>query len=309
MVIAESLRSKLETVFGQLQPDCTLFSGGLDSSIAAALSGCKTGILVTLGNEAPDIEHARRVASALDMDIIHRVVDFQEAIEAIPDVIRILRSFDPAIPNDVTVYFGLKEAHMRGFRSVMTGDGADELFGGYSYMADLPDLDGYIRHLAGTMSFNSQSLGRHFDQHMMQPFLHPEIVDIALGIPPSLKIRQHDGKLTGKWILRTALKAILPEDELWQDKRPLETGSGMTALNAALGSQISDEHFHDSRLAENIHFFNKAHLFYYETYRTVVGKIPPRRASEDQCGGCAAGIPQYKGHCRICGWTKGINYE
>ncbi|MHB8111556.1 MAG: asparagine synthase C-terminal domain-containing protein, partial [Syntrophorhabdaceae bacterium] len=229
--IAGALRRKLAEVFEKFHPECILFSGGLDSSIAAALSGCKTGIIVTLGDEAPDLEHARKVAASLGMKLIHRKVSAEDALKALPDVIRILQSFDPAIPNDMTVFFGLEEARARGFRSVMTGDGSDELFGGYPYMASLGNLNGYIRHLADIMSFNSELLGRHFNLDIIQPFLDPQIVEMALNIDPALKIRHYDEECVGKWILRYAVQDILPEDEIWQDKRPLETGSGMTELN------------------------------------------------------------------------------
>jgi asparagine synthase (glutamine-hydrolysing) len=299
------LREKLEKVFAGLRPEGILFSGGLDSSIAAALSGCKKGILVTLGDDGPDLEYALTAAGALAMALTHRAVPVAEALAAMPQVITILQSFDPALPNDLAVYFALKKAKSMGLKSVMTGDGSDELFAGYSYMASMEDLEGYLAHLTRVMSFNSTSLARHFDIQVLQPFLSEEILDFALRIRGKWKIRKEKGKVHGKWILRRALEGLLPGSILWQDKRALETGSGMTGLNAILDTVISDREFEEKKRSQGMRFFNKAHLYYYEIYREKVGEVPVPKEDEKPCEGCGAGMKQDRSHCRVCGWVEG----
>jgi asparagine synthase (glutamine-hydrolysing) len=298
------VRQALRSLFAGFAPDCVLFSGGLDSSIAAALSGCKRGILVTLGRDGPDLGYAREAASAIGLYLVHRRVSIDEALAAIPEVIAVLHSFDPAIPNDLAVWFALKEARALGMSSVMTGDGADELFGGYSYMAEVGDLDGYIRHLSEIMSFNSTILGKHFEIDVMQPFLDKEILDFALQIQGKWKIREEKGVVHGKWVLRHACEGLLPPGILWQGKRPLETGSGMTRLNAILDSAISDEEFADKKRSSGVRFYNKAHLHYYEVFRKTVGDIPPPGPGERACEGCGAGMKEGRAHCRVCGWVR-----
>jgi len=299
------LREKLEKVFSGLRPQGVLFSGGLDSSIAAALSGCKKGILVTLGDDGPDLEYARKAAGALGMTLTHRIVPVARALAAMPQVITILQSFDPALPNDLAVYFALKEAKSMGLKSVMTGDGSDELFAGYPYMASMEDLEGYLAHLARVMSFNSTPLARYFDIEVLQPFLHEEVLDFALRIQGKWKIRREKGRVHGKWILRRALEGLLPDSILWQDKRPLETGSGMTGLNAILDAVISDREFEEKKRSQGMRFFNKAHLYYYEIYREKVGDVPVPKEGEKPCEGCGAGMKRDRSHCRICGWIEG----
>lgn len=300
-----TLRQKLERVFASYHPDGVLFSGGLDSSIAASLSQCRKGILVTLGPVGPDLEYAIRSARAIRMDLTHRKVPVDEAMAAIPEVISILRSFDPAIPNDLAVYFALNEARSMGFGSVMTGDASDELFGGYSYMEAIEDLDGYIQGLSAAMSFNSITLGRYFGIEVMQPFLDKEILDFALQIQGKWKIREENGSVHGKWALRRALEGILPGSILWQGKRPLEAGSGMTRLNTIIASNITDEEFDEKKRSHPVKFFNKAHLYYYETYKNIFGNVPPPKTGEKSCEGCGAGMEVNRRHCKVCGWIEG----
>jgi asparagine synthase (glutamine-hydrolysing) len=299
-----TLCRKLHEVFGGFRPDCVLFSGGLDSAAAAALAGCTKGIIVTLGEDAPDLKYARLAARALHIDLTHVVVSREQALDALPEVISGLKSFDPAIPNDMTVYFGLKRAQAMGFRSTLTGDGSDEIFGGYSYMRDIDDLDTYILRLSGVMSFNANRLGEHFGIGIMQPFLHPDIINCALAIGREWKVREMNGTVHGKWVLREALKGVLPDEILWQDKRPLETGSGMAELNTYFDGSISGETFYRRIRQHGIYFMNKAHSQYYEIYRHVVGEIPPPGNDERPCPGCGAGIKKHRGHCRVCGWVE-----
>ncbi len=301
------LREKLQRVFAGYRTDGILFSGGLDSSIAAALSPCKSGIIVTLGPDGPDLEYALEAACALGMDLHHRKVPVDEAMGAIPEVVKILQSFDPAIPNDLAVYFALQEAKSISFGSVMTGDASDELFGGYSYMQEIEDLDGYIRELSGVMNFNSIPLGRHFDIEVLQPFLDKEILDFALQIRGKWKINMENGILHGKWVLRRALCGLLPDRILWQGKRPLEEGSGMTKLNKMIASTISDEEYEEKKRFYPLRFFNKEHLYYYEVFKKVVGDIPLPAKGEVACAGCGAGIRQNRRHCRVCGWIEGMS--
>lgn len=303
--MASILRQKLEKVFASCQPDGVLFSGGLDSSIAASLSPCRKGILVTLGPDGPDLEYALQAARWIGMELTHIKVSVGEAMAIIPEVITILKSFDPALPNDLAVYFALEKARSMGFGSVMTGDASDEIFGGYSYMETMEDLDGYIRGLSADMSFNSTTIGRHFGIEVMQPFLNKEILDFALQIQGKWKIKREEGKLHGKWILRRALEGILPHGILWQGKRPLEAGSGMTRLNSIIASAITDEEFEEKKRSYPARFFNKAHLYYYETYKQVFGNVPPPKKDEKACGGCGAGMKANRNHCRVCGWIEG----
>jgi len=239
----------------------------------------------------------------LGLELIVRRVTVEEAMAAIPDVIRIRRSFDPALPNDLALYFALMEARLQGFKSVMTGDGADELFAGYSYMFQM-DLEWYIPWLVGRMHFSANELGTGLGLRVSQPFLDPEVVTLALAIPPALKVRYMDGRQYGKWVLRKAFATDLPPEICWQDKRPVEVGSGFTALREAVAELVTE-----SDRKAPVLFLCPDHPYYYRIYREVVGRIPPPGPDQRSCPGCGAGMPRWTHHCRICGWVEPLPKE
>lgn len=301
--IFAELKEKLKATVEKHQAEGILFSGGLDSSILASLSPRSSLFTVSLSSYGEDSEYAHLTAAYLGMGHHSVRVEIQEAFEAIPQVIGILRTFDPAIPNDLATYFALQLAREKGVSSVMTGDGADELFCGYSYMFDL-DLESYLPRLAKRMRFNSAPLGKTLGISIKQPFLDEEFVEFALEIEPILKVVRKERKTWGKWILRKAFEGELPHQILWQEKRPIELGSGFSNLRKIIEAKISDEEFQKKQREYSIKFLNREHLYYYEIYRKVVGEMPSPQGEELECPFCGVGMDKQALHCRICGRTK-----
>ncbi|MBN2396906.1 MAG: hypothetical protein JXI32_00870 [Deltaproteobacteria bacterium] len=295
------LRERFAAAVGRNRGEGVLFSGGLDSALVAACSGgCRT-ISVGLESYGEDRRYARDVAAFLNLDHHPVTVTVEEAITTLPEVIRILKSFDPALPNDITAYLGLRRAKDMGITSVVTGDGSDELFAGYGFMREMPDLEEYLARMHAAMEFSSNQIGAALEIEVRQPFLDKAFFDFGRGIGLDLKIREEKGKNWGKWILRKAFEGVLPQEILWQDKRPLEYGSGMTELRRVIESRISDKEFEEGKRTFPIRFWNREHFYYYRIYRDVVGEIPGVGEGEDRCGCCGAGMPRGALHCRICG--------
>jgi len=300
-VLIDEIRKRLTRAVDECDAEGLLLSGGLDSSILAALAPGVSAFTVTLAPYGEDGEYAKILTQILHIKSYHRMIGIEEAVDSIPAVIGILKSFDPAIPNDIATFFGLKLAKEKGAKSVMTGDGADELFAGYSFMFDLADLESYIRRLKDKICFSSNILGQRLGVEIKQPYLSHEIIELALEIPKDLKIKVEGEKRWGKWILRKAFEDVLPPKIIWQDKRPLEYGSGTRRLRRIISEKISDEEFEEKRRLYPVRFMNKEHLFYYEVYRKVVGVIPAPEDNQRSCRGCGAGIEKKANHCRICG--------
>ncbi|MBU0683838.1 MAG: asparagine synthase-related protein [Candidatus Omnitrophota bacterium] len=280
-----------------------LFSGGLDSSIVAAINPKIKAINVNLKTYGEDVSYASYLSKILKLECFRREVEVEEAVEVVPEVIKILKSFDPAIPNDIVVYFALQKAKEMGIKQVLSGDGSDELFAGYSFMRDMESLEEYIKKISGSMTFSSNDIAEYFGLEISQPYLDEQVVDLALSTPRDLKIRSENAEIWGKWILRKAFEDLLPGQICWQSKRPLECGSGMSEIRKVISSKISDSEWNE--LAENlpIKFINKEHYYYYKIYRKVIGDVPKPMVGEKACPGCGAGMNKTAFHCKICGYV------
>ncbi|MDA3833721.1 MAG: asparagine synthase-related protein, partial [Spirochaetales bacterium] len=115
------LKERFAEAVSRNRAEGILFSGGLDSSLVAAYAKNSKAISVGFESYGEDRYYAGKAVKFLKLDHYHRTVTIDEAIAAIPKVIKILESFDPAIPNDVTAYLGLKCAKNMGINSMMTG--------------------------------------------------------------------------------------------------------------------------------------------------------------------------------------------
>ena len=246
MDIRDQLRSKLKEATEKNKTDGILLSGGLDTSILAFIAKPKIAFTVALkDSQASDLIYSEKVSSLLGIE--HKKMEFtiEEALNALPEVIRILKTFDLALPNDLSIYFALKfakELTADSYQlSVMTGDGSDELFAGYSYMASLPpkELERYIKRLSENWHFSANELGEVLGIEIKQPFLDKDFVRFALEISPELKVK----KGIGKYILRESFENLIPSEIVWRKKEPIEYGSGSTKLHEVISNLVSDEDF------------------------------------------------------------------
>ena len=274
------LRDLFEDAAKRNLADCVLLSGGLDTSIVtlnARKYSTLAGITVCLG-QAPDEKFARIIAERFGLEHTIVRIDERDAEAAIRDVVKIMRSFDPMeIRNDATIMIGLRKAKDLGFRSVLTGDAGDELFAGYSFLfnKEQEELEQYLADLWEIMRFASVPLAASLGLEARLPFLDPALKEFAMKIPVELKIREEQGIMYGKWILRKAFEQSLPREIVWRTKMPIEQGSGTTILTEVLRDKISDEEFNARRKryleSDGVKLTDKEHLAYYEVFRSIFG--------------------------------------
>ncbi|MBN1455545.1 MAG: 7-cyano-7-deazaguanine synthase [Methanomicrobia archaeon] len=302
------LRSLVSAAVAEADTDALLLSGGLDTSILAAVSAAQgtrtTAITVALaGTRAPDLRYARRIAQQFcaEHHVIYVTVD--AALEKLSTVIEMLRTFDPALPNDLVIYTALDAARQLGITRVMTGDAADELFAGYSYMHALSSdvMRTYVTRIAKTMHFASNSLGASLDIAIQQPYRNQQLMEFALSLDPAVLVREHGQSVYGKWLLRTAFEPELGE-LAWRAKDPIEVGSGAAELREVIRRTISDTEFEAKKQRYSMAFMNKEQLYFYEIYRAVVGAVPQGH-NKRRCPLCRADLPANKLHCAICGFA------
>ncbi len=301
MNVCEELRSRLREAVSKGKADAILLSGGLDTSILAFIARPRIAFTVALkDSQAHDLTYSEKVSSLLGIE--HKKMEFtvEEALNVLPEVIKILKTFDLALPNDLSLYFALKLARGNKISSVMTGDGSDELFAGYSYMASLPleDLRRYIGYVSENWYFSANDLGDALGVEIKQPFLDKDFVQFALDIGPELKVKEG----IGKYILRKTFEDLIPQEMVWREKEPIEYGSGSSRLREVINSMVSEEEWQSTKEETGIKFLNKEHSFYYHIYSEVVGEIPKAKSGGESCPCCGASIGKL--HCRVCGFSR-----
>ena len=240
----------------------SFLSGGLDSSIIAAmaqkarmargLAPLKTFAVGTEGS--PDLRAARADAEHIGSDHREGVFTAADVAEALPHVIYHLESADvDLVRSAIPTLFAARLARAE-VKAVLTGEGADELFAGYTYHHDYADdpkaLAEELTRSLGTMhNINLQRVDRVTMSESLEartPFLDRDLIDFAQSIPADLKMRRTDpeardatGPTTEKWILRKACEDLLPEALVWRKKAQFDEGSGtVDALGAALEGLI-----------------------------------------------------------------------
>lgn len=240
-----NLRHTLEqAVTKRLMSDVPLgafLSGGLDSSIIAAIVRQHMDELHTfsVGIEgSSDLEAARRVSRHIGSIHHEYIYTEHEVVAKLPEIIYHLESFDQdLVRSAIPTYFCARLA-AEHVKVILTGEGADELFAGYTYYKDIADPEALHQELHRSVTamhnVNLQRVDRMTMAHGLEgrvPFLDTEMIALAQLIGPDLKLRQRKGRPpVEKWILRKAVEDLLPHDIVWRDKAQFDEGSGTVDL-------------------------------------------------------------------------------
>ncbi len=294
--------------------DGILFSGGLDTSILAAIAsshGRRLQAVMVSVEEGTGLDEpfARLMVERLGLDLEILRPSLYELLARMPELIRILRTFDPMeLRNSIVTYVAMETASKRGLSTVLTGDAADELFAGYSFMFNMSAerLPSYIRHLNDIMHFTSPAIGRSLGMGVDCPYLSPAIRDFALWLGYEDVVGDYQGQRFGKKILREAFSNVLPKEIAWRLKTPIEYGSGSTALKQLVEQSVSDTVFERERERAATHDLvklrDKEQCFYYLMYRNLLR--PPKELARNvkTCMHCQAPVlrPDMT-YCRTCG--------
>ncbi len=265
------LREALEAaVHRQLMSDVpygVLLSGGLDSSIVAALAAKFSRRRVESGDReeawwprlhsfaiglerSPDLDAARTAAAALGT--VHHEIRYtvQEGLDALSDVIYHLETFDvTTVRASTPMYLMARRIKAMGIKMVLSGEGADEVFGGYLYFHKAPDArafhDETVRKLDQLHKYDCLRANKSMAAWGVEarvPFLDRDFLDVAMAIDPEAK-RPRPGRIE-KHILREAFAGALPDDILWRQKEQFSDGVGyawIDGLKAHAEREVSDE--------------------------------------------------------------------
>lgn len=267
------LREALEAaVHRQLMSDVpygVLLSGGLDSSVIAAVTKKFASKRIESGDEeeawypqlhsfavglkgAPDLIAAQKAADHIGT--IHHEINFtiQEGLDAIRDVIYHLETYDvTTIRASTPMYLLSRVIKSMGIKMVLSGEGSDELFGGYLYFHKAPDAKEFheetVRKLKKLYLYDCLRANKSLAAWGVEgrvPFLDKEFMDVAMTINPKDKMIK-DGKME-KWVLRKAFEDYLPESIAWRQKEQFSDGVGYSwidTLKEQAESKVSDTIF------------------------------------------------------------------
>jgi asparagine synthase (glutamine-hydrolysing) len=302
-----------KSVHRQLMSDVpygVLLSGGLDSSITSALAKKFAPKRIeeddkkdawwpqlhsfVIGLEgSPDLAAAREVAEHIGT--IHHEIYYtiQEGLDAIRDVIYHIETYDvTTVRASTPMYMIARVIKSMGIKMVLTGEGADEIFGGYLYFHKAPNAEEFHResvrkvsrlHLYDCLRANKSLAAWGVEGRV--PFLDKEFMDVAMRFNPSQKMAG-DGRME-KWCLRKGFEKYLPSSVAWRQKEQFSDGVGYGWIDTL--KQIAREHVTDGMMANAKYRFpvntpqNKEEYMYREIYS--------EHFPSDQAAACVPSVP------------------
>lgn len=299
----EDLREALDAaVHRQLMSDVpygVLLSGGLDSSITSALAKKYADKRIESGDEdsawwprlhsfaiglegSPDLTAAQKVAEHLDT--VHHEIKFtiQEGIDAIKDVVYQLETYDiTTIRASTPMYLMARAIKAMGIKMVLSGEGADEIFGGYLYFHKAPNAEEFhketVRKLDKLHQYDCLRANKSLAAWGIEgrvPFLDKEFLDVAMRINPKDKmilgdsLDLHSRQAMEKWVLRKAFEDMLPESVIWRQKEQFSDGVGYSwidSLKEMVDEEVTDEQMANAQYRFPVQTPASKEEFYYRS--------------------------------------------
>ncbi|NKI36584.1 asparagine synthase B [Wenzhouxiangella sp. XN79A] len=283
-------------------PYGALLSGGLDSSIIAALAARHAARRVESGESepawfprlhtfsvglagSPDLAAAQLVADHIGSVHHGFTYTIQEGLDALPDVIAHLETFDVTTIRAATPMFLMaRRIKAMGIKMVLSGEGADELFGGYLYFHKAPNAKEFheetVRKVDALHRFDCLRANKStaaWGVEARVPFLDNEVIDVAMRIDPALKMTGPERM--EKHLLRRAFAHLLPESVAWRQKEQFSDGVGygwIDALRENAEREVSAAEFAAAGQRFPIHPPQTREAFYY---RRLFAELYPSDAA------------------------------
>lgn len=283
----------IRTVEGQMMGDVPVgvfLSGGLDSNLVAAIAdnwyrerGEDRLKTFAVGLEdSPDLEAARAVAEYLDTEHHECVYTAEDALEVLPEVVRVIENYDPSLVRSAVPNYILAKFTAQYVKVVLTGEGADEIFAGYDYLEEFDTEeklhDELVRIIDGLHNLNLQRGDRVTMAHGLEarvPFLEREMIALGLALPAGWKLAGEDQP--EKRLLRQAFDGWLPEEFIWRKKAQFGDGSGASSvLQEKMEESITEEEFEREKNEVEPPLRTREEVAYYRMFEEALEGVKPR---------------------------------
>lgn len=286
--IQDIIRRSVQHRVDFAKPTACLLSGGMDSSVigylASKLYKQKFGedahlptFAIGVG-ESNDIKNARIMAEHIDADHHELIVNSDRVLEVLPDIIYYLESFDPSLVRSAVVNFLISGyAKEQGFEVLLSGEGGDEVFCGYSYLKNFPVEElskeqitclGYLHNNA---ALRLDRMNQCHSIRVVAPLISGELLKYSMGIPSQYKVKTEGSQKIEKWIFRKAFEQDLPATIVWRTKQEFSQGSGSADfLPSYFEDVISDAEFAEAQTAFPM-IRSKEELYYFRLFSQYFG--------------------------------------
>ena len=268
--IHDALESAVKRQLMSDVPYGVLLSGGLDSSVISAIAEKYSEMRIENDSRtkaywprlhsfavglkgAPDLAKAKLVADHIGT--VHHEINYtiQEGLDAIRDVIYYIETYDvTTVRASTPMYLLARVIKSMGIKMVLSGEGADEIFGGYLYFHKAPDAKAFheetVRKLSKLYLYDCLRANKSLSAWGVEgrvPFLDKEFLDVAMRTNPSAKMCP--GSVMEKKIVREAFSSLLPEEVVWRQKEQFSDGVGYSWIDTL--KQITSEAVSDEQMA------------------------------------------------------------
>lgn len=310
-----ALRKALEdAVKRQLMSDVpygVLLSGGLDSSVISAIAAKFAPNRVEEDGKqqawwprlhsfavglkgAPDLSAAKKVADHIGT--VHHEINYtvQEGIDALRDVIYHIETYDvTTVRASTPMYLLARVIKSMGIKMVLSGEGADEIFGGYLYFHKAPSAQAFheetVRKLDKLHLYDCLRANKSLSAWGVEgrvPFLDKEFLDVAMRLNPTDKMVTSEHPME-KWVVRKAFEDLLPESIVWRQKEQFSDGVGYSwidSLKMLAEQQVTDAMMKQAKKRFPINTpMNKEEYFYRSIFEDL---FPSQTAAQ-----CVPSVP------------------
>ncbi len=289
--VKEALEAAVHRQLMSDVPYGVLLSGGLDSSVTSAVAKKYAQKRVESGDTkdawwpqlhsfsvglegSPDLAAAQKVADHIGT--VHHEIKFtiQEGLDAIKDVIYNIETYDiTTIRSSTPMYLMARVIKSMGIKMVLSGEGADEIFGGYLYFHKAPNAQEFheetVRKLDKLHMYDCLRANKSLAAWGIEgrvPFLDKEFMDVAMRINP--KDKMINGERMEKWVVRKAFEDMIPESVAWRQKEQFSDGVGYSwidTLKELVEKEITDEQIENAAFRFPINTPLNKEEYYYRT--------------------------------------------